>query len=281
MSDRQTPANPAQKSELAKRIVSALILAPLTLGAVYLGGYAYLALALIIGVLIAWEWSHIVIEQTPYRYALVLGFLVTLFGLLVFFDTLQAAAMAAPLFFLVAFFNAPQGKRLWMIGGLAYAALPVMGLVLLRKDPEFGLTAVMFILLLVWACDTAAFFAGRAIGGPKLAPTISPGKTWAGFFGGVAASALVGISAGYMVSLASPLTLGLVAAFLGAVSQGGDLLESAIKRHFKIKDSGNLIPGHGGIMDRLDGVIAAIVVACLLGMAKLGPQLAAKGVLIW
>ena len=281
MADRQTSANPAPKSELAKRIVSALILAPLTLGAVYLGGYAYLALALIIGVLIAWEWSHIVIEQTPYRHALVLGFLVTLLGLLVFLDTLQAAAMAAPLFFLVAFFNAPQGKRLWMIGGLAYAALPVMGLVILRKDPEFGLIAVMFILLLVWACDTAAFFAGRAIGGPKLAPTISPGKTWAGFFGGVAASGLVGISAGYMVSLASPLTLGLVAAFLGAVSQGGDLVESAIKRHFKIKDSGNLIPGHGGIMDRLDGVIAAIVVACLLGMAKLGPQLAAKGVLIW
>jgi phosphatidate cytidylyltransferase len=84
-----------------------------------------------------------------------------------------------------------------------------------------------------------------------------------------------------MVPLASPLTLGLVAAFLGAVSQGGDLVESAIKRSFKIKDSGNLIPGHGGIMDRLDGVIAAIVVACLLGMAKLGPQLAAKGVLIW
>jgi len=207
--------------------------------------------------------------------------LVILFGLISFAGTLEAVAMAAPLFFLVAFLNAPRGKRWWMIGGLAYAALPVMGLVILRKDPEFGLAAVMVILLLVWACDTAAYFVGRSIGGPKLAPRISPGKTWSGFFGGVAASGLVGITAGYMVTLASPLTLGLVAAFLGAVSQGGDLVESAIKRYFSIKDSGNLIPGHGGIMDRLDGVIAAIIVACLLGMAKLGPQSAAKGMLIW
>lgn len=281
MADQQTVPTPTRKNELAKRIISAAILAPLTLGAVYLGGYAYLALVLIIGVLLAWEWTHIVIDKTPYRYALVLAFFVILFVLLAHFGNLQGVAMAAPLFFLVAFLNAPKDKRWWMIGGLAYATLPVLSLLILRNDPEFGLAAVVIILALVWACDTAAYFAGRAIGGPKLAPKISPGKTWAGFIGGVAASGLVGVSAGFIVPQASPVMLGLVAACLGAVSQGGDLGESAIKRYFNIKDSGNLIPGHGGIMDRLDGVIAAIVVACLLGMAKLGPLAAAKGVLIW
>jgi phosphatidate cytidylyltransferase len=268
-------------SELIKRVVSTIVLVPLALAGVYLGGYVFLAFALIIGVLIAWEWSHIVLDKSPYRSALILAFFVVFLGMLVFAGSLQYAILSAPLFMLVVFLNAPKGKQWWMVAGLAYAALPVMGLILLRKDPIFGLAAVMVIFLLVWACDTAAYFTGRAIGGPKLSPGISPGKTWAGFVGGVTASGLVGISAGFLVAPASPLMLGSFAAFLGAVSQGGDLVESAIKRYFGIKDSGNLIPGHGGILDRLDGVIAAVVVACLIGMAKLGPQGAAKGVLIW
>lgn len=115
MADQQTVPTPTRKNELAKRIISAAVLAPLTLGAVYLGGYAYLALVLIIGVLLAWEWTHIVIDKTPYRYALVLALFVVLFALLAHFGNLQGVAMAAPLFFLVAFLNAPRKAQVWRL----------------------------------------------------------------------------------------------------------------------------------------------------------------------
>jgi phosphatidate cytidylyltransferase len=154
-----------------------------------------------------------------------------------------------------------------------------IGLLILRLTPE-GLHAVLVVLAVVWATDTGAFFAGRGIGGAKLAPQISPNKTWAGAIGGlivgVIAGAVVAIIAG--VPISAPLVI--ITALLSVVSQAGDLFESWVKRMFGAKDSGTIIPGHGGLMDRVDGLATAAGVAALIGWLHAGPNVAI-GLLQW
>jgi phosphatidate cytidylyltransferase len=147
-----------------------------------------------------------------------------------------------------------------LLAGLVYTALSVLGLGWLRSDPASGRPALLFLLALVWSSDVGAYAAGRLIGGPRLAPAISPGKTWSGAAGGLVATLVVGaIAAALWHGPAGPAML--AAAVLGVAAQLGDLLESAVKRHFGVKDSGRLIPGHGGLLDRLDGLMAAALVA--------------------
>jgi phosphatidate cytidylyltransferase len=136
----------------------------------------------------------------------------------------------------------------------------------LRALPGEGLQTLFWVLALVWAVDTGAYFAGRAIGGPKLAPRISPNKTWAGLGGGVAAALLVGIAAAALTG-AKALPLAFISAGLAFVEQAGDLMESAIKRRFNAKDAGRLIPGHGGLLDRVDGLIATLLAVAALTLA--------------
>jgi phosphatidate cytidylyltransferase len=158
--------------------------------------------------------------------------------------------------------------------GVLYVGVAGLALIWLRADGIAGRMNVLFLLLVVWASDIGAYLVGRALGGPKLAPTISPGKTWSGAAGGLLAAAAVGLAIALSAS-GLPGWTTLVAGALGVVSQGGDLLESAIKRRFGVKDSGRLIPGHGGLLDRLDGVLAAAPMAALLA-AALG-----RGVHLW
>ncbi len=147
-----------------------------------------------------------------------------------------------------------------LLAGLAYAGLAVLALASLRALPGVGRPAMIFLLAVVWSSDIGAYLAGRLIGGPKLAPRISPGKTWSGAAGGVAAVLAVGVAAAALWPVpAAPVVA--AAAVLGVAAQAGDLLESAVKRHFGVKDSGRLIPGHGGLLDRLDGLMAAGLVA--------------------
>jgi phosphatidate cytidylyltransferase len=164
---------------------------------------------------------------------------------------------------------------LTLLAGWLYVAVGAGSLHSLRSDPVAGLADVLFLLVVVWSSDIGAYVVGRLVGGPKLAPAISPGKTWSGAAGGLACAMLVGL----LVSRAfapGPATHALVvAAGLSVASQLGDLLESALKRHFGVKDSSRLIPGHGGVFDRLDGVLAAAPMAQLLAMV-LGP-----GVELW
>jgi phosphatidate cytidylyltransferase len=136
----------------------------------------------------------------------------------------------------------------------------------LRSDLQYGFAVVVFLLLVVWATDTLAFVFGRSIGGPKLWPSVSPNKTWAGFIGGVSSSAFVGAVFAFTVPGASSWKLAVIALVLGMIAQAGDLAESALKRHFNVKDAGALIPGHGGLMDRLDGFVAVAVVAALYAL---------------
>lgn len=167
------------------------------------------------------------------------------------------------------------GAHRWaaLAAGLPYIGATALALLWLRTDPVSGFRAVLFVLLVVWASDIGAYAAGRALGGPRLAPAISPGKTWSGAAGGLVAAALVGLALGGSGGrLAGAL---LAALLLGLASQAGDLLESAIKRGFGVKDSGSLIPGHGGLFDRLDGLLAAAPVAAVLAM------LAGRGVVFW
>ncbi|WP_162501525.1 phosphatidate cytidylyltransferase, partial [Methylobacterium crusticola] len=170
----------------------------------------------------------------------------------------------------------PAAGRIWAPASLACGAVVALVPVLLRDDPRIGIAGPLWLFGVVWTTDVAAYFTGRALGGPKLWPAVSPKKTWSGFCGGLAAATLLGgaVAAGARhlgATEALPLAPALALSALGSVlSQGGDLAESALKRAYGAKDSGRLIPGHGGVMDRLDGFLA---VAALAGALLIGRSL--------
>ena len=156
-----------------------------------------------------------------------------------------------------------SGKPLWLFAGAFYICLPCAALIWLRNDSFSGMITILWIFAIVWSADSAAYIAGRAIGGPKLAPRISPKKTWAGFIGGIGFASIVG--GGFALYWdGSPLNLALWSGAVAIASQAGDLLESIIKRHFGVKDSSQLIPGHGGVLDRVDALIIASLAVALL-----------------
>jgi len=159
---------------------------------------------------------------------------------------------------------------IWSVSGVAYIALPCLALIWLRGQAEAGRISVLWLVLSVWATDIGAYIAGRLIGGPKLAPRISPNKTWAGLGGGMAGAALVGVGTAWMTGLASMPALALAGLALAVAEQAGDLVESAWKRHFHVKDSGSLIPGHGGLLDRVDGLLFVALGAAMMALLNRG-----------
>jgi phosphatidate cytidylyltransferase len=170
--------------------------------------------------------------------------------------------------------------QLWIAVGIVYAALMVIAPVVLRADAALGFIAVVFLFAVVWSTDILGYFAGRAFGGPKLMPAVSPKKTWSGAIAGAAGAVVVaGLLAGWLGF--DPVPIGGVALALSIFSQGGDLLESWIKRRFGAKDASHIIPGHGGVMDRLDGFWAAALIAASIGLARGGIDAAASGLLLW
>src|SRR2546429_133121 len=171
-------------------------------------------------------------------------------------------------------------QRNWTATGFFYAASAELASVLLRLDSGNGFVALVFVLLVVWLTDIGGYFAGRGIGGPKLWPRVSPKKTWAGAIGGFLASLVVagGFAAFGLGKTGSLLLLG---AILSIASQLGDLLESAVKRRFGVKDSSHIIPGHGGLMDRLDGFVAAVVLAAFFGFLRGGVDGVGRGLMVW
>jgi phosphatidate cytidylyltransferase len=179
----------------------------------------------------------------------------------------------------IAFSTVHRGMAFWPLAGLAYAALPAASLVWLRSDHALGVVAVLFVFAVAWTTDTGSYIAGRLIGGAKLAPRISPSKTWSGFVIGASIPALVGIAFAAAIEETSALTLALIAVVLALSCQAGDLLESAAKRHFRVKDASQLIPGHGGLLDRIDGLLLAAVVAALIALHD--PASPGRGLLIW
>ena len=229
------------RSNLALRIVSSLVLAPLALVAAWLGGLLFVLFWVITASIVLWEWVRLVVSAKLRGFALI--------------D--------------------------WLAAGIAYAAVLLFAPLILRRDPALGFAAIAFLFAVVWATDIAAYFAGRAIGGPKLWPAVSPKKTWAGAIGGTLGGIAAGALTVTLFGLPVPPMLLLVACLLSVVAQAGDLLESAIKRHFGAKDAGSIIPGHGGLMDRLDGFLTAAAAAAMVGLIRGGMEAPARGLLIW
>jgi phosphatidate cytidylyltransferase len=178
--------------------------------------------------------------------------------------------------------TATHGRGSWVASGVPYAGAMGLAPIYLRSDGELGFIAIIFLFAVVWTTDIAAYFVGRAAGGPKLAPRLSPNKTWSGAIGGLVGAAAAALLVLY-VSGAGHGYIGIIviALALSVAGQAGDLFESAVKRRFGAKDAGSLIPGHGGLMDRLDGFVAAAVLACLIGLVRSGGDAPARGLLIW
>jgi phosphatidate cytidylyltransferase len=253
-------------------------MAVLAIAAVVIGGWSFVLFWAGAAIGVYWEWNsmvagHIKVPLLAGGAALVLAGAAAGSGHLGYATAAVAAGAIA-----VAVV-APR-RRAWSAVGVLYAGVLVLAPVVLRRDRQYGLAALFFLFAVVWATDILGYFVGRLIGGPKLAVHISPKKTWSGAFGGAVGAVAAGAGfmsvAGYAVG--SPAS---TAFLLSIVSQGGDLLESAVKRRFGVKDASHVIPGHGGLMDRLDGFLAAAGVAALIGIVRGGPDAAAQGLLVW
>lgn len=273
------PAGPQPApSNLVLRVLAALVLAPLAVALAYAGGWLWALLVTLVSIGLFAEWLTVVGASSV---ALTGAGTITIatMGFCVTFGALKTAVITGCIGGAIVMLIA-RGKFVWAATGFAYASAALLASILVRKDLVNGFSALMFVLLVVWATDIGGYFAGRSIGGPKLWPRVSPKKTWAGALGGFAASLVVaaGFAAG---GIGKAVPLLLVSAVLSVVSQLGDLFESAVKRRFGVKDSSHLIPGHGGLLDRLDGFVAAILAAWIIGFVRHGVHSAGSGLMVW
>ncbi len=250
-------AAPRARDTLALRVASAAVLAPLALFVSWAGGPVFAGLIAFLCVLMAFEWARMVEgeDTSAVFYALAAA-------------GAAALTLAAAGFYPYAFLAAAAGgagafagskrQRGWAAFGAAFFIAPAVALLWLRQENEAGAGLTLLLFAIVWAADTGGYAGGRLVGGPKLSPSISPAKTWAGAAGGLVFGALA-------AALAAPALLGwpadgfalAVGGGLGVASIIGDMAESAIKRRFGVKDMSGFIPGHGGVLDRLDGMIFA------------------------
>jgi phosphatidate cytidylyltransferase len=276
-------AEPRKWPDLSMRIASAIVLIPIVLGITWVGSIWYGLLVASMAVFMAIEWSKLVHDSRPVQLALhVIAAIAA--ALLPFITGAWLALSGIAVLWAASVFHrrltsAPQ--TLWSVVGIPYIALSALSVVLLRNDTQFGLVAVYWLLFVVWGADTLAYFAGRTLGGPKLLPRISPKKTWAGLAGAVIGGILCSALFAWVAGLESLLWLCWIGALLAVVEQAGDFFESALKRKAGVKDSGTLIPGHGGMLDRVDGLVAAGIVAALIGGVRSGFSAPAAGILIW
>ena len=205
-------------TQLKKRVISALVMLPIALGIIYVGGFLFDALLVVVATLMAFEWLKMS-EKHP-------------------------------------------KERFWQLTGILYICLPIISLIYIRSS-EHGLAHILYLMGVIWLTDSSAYFAGSYFGGPKIAPSISPKKSYSGMIGGFLGALIFGMLYLHFVEtrIASHFSVTLLVCFLG---QAGDLAESALKRHFGVKDSSNLIPGHGGVLDRVDSLVFAAPVLAFM-----------------
>ncbi len=251
-------------SGMRLRALSAIVLAVPVLVAVYLGRPVFDVAIGLVALVMAFEWDRLcaggasVPRRDTASWTLVV--VVAVIAVLAVCGLHGPAVWAVPAGF-AALYAVARGidrrASLLLASGSLYIGLPLVALIWLRQTPDYGMVTVFWLLAVVWATDTAALFVGRAIGGPKLAPLISPNKTWAGFVGGLLGALLVSAAAGWWHGAAALWPLVIAGVALSLVAQAGDLLESRIKRYLDVKDSGSVIPGHGGLFDRVDALLTA------------------------
>jgi phosphatidate cytidylyltransferase len=264
----------AAGSELRARVISSVVLIPVALAAGIMGGVPFALLVAAFGAIALWEWTTMagVLEPAWLRFAAAICLVAGLLPL-VFVQPAWPLGVIAALALSLLVLGRRSRPFLWTGLGLLYVGVPCAAFILLREAEPWGWAAVLFILLAVWATDIGAYFGGRSIGGPKLWPRVSPKKTWSGAVTGMLTACVTGGLTVWLTRTGGAATGVLLAVPLSAASQAGDLFESGMKRHFGVKDSGQIIPGHGGVLDRLDGLFAAAALAWLIAATGLGGDL--------
>ena len=275
-------------SDLRTRVISALVMVAAAVAALVWGGAPFILFWLAAAIAMNWEWQKLVGEDRRLprvvigaaalaiacAFAAQNGPDIALFVLIA--GALAVCALAAP------------GLRLWAGAGIFYAGALIVSIAIIRPpfpaiiEPPYNLRAILWLFAVVWGTDVMAYFGGRLIGGPKLWPRVSAGKTWSGTLVGIFSGALLGLAVAAIKPAGPVAVVPLILAGLaaGAAAQAGDLLESSVKRRFGVKDSSQLIPGHGGVMDRLDGFVAAALFVSLLSVVR-GSATVAEGLFVW
>jgi len=271
-------------ADLSVRAAAAVVLAALALIAAWIGGFWFMALWFVGGAVALWEWQRLIGGERLWA-RIAVGALTLLAVAPLALHGAKSWTVAAMAIGAVAAGAAGgrSGRAVWTAAGVFYAAAILAAPTLLDASPAYGFAAILWLFAVVWGADTFAFLGGRLIGGPRLLPRVSPGKTWSGAIVGTFAGAVAGAVVGFLamhggVRLAPLFWLGVAAAIVGQI---GDLGESAMKRHFTVKDSSRLIPGHGGVLDRLDAFVAAAVFAALVGWARSDGVWIAAGLFRW
>jgi phosphatidate cytidylyltransferase len=261
------------------RVAAALVLAPLAIAAAYAGSWWWIAPVTLLAIGLFVEWLTVVGSAREKSVVAAGVVALAVAGLCLGFARVELALAALALGIAATALLSVRQRR-WTSAGFLYAGAAQMASVLVRFDPATGFIALVFVLLIVWVTDIGGYFAGRGIGGAKLWPRVSPNKTWAGAIGGFGASLVIALGFAAL-GLGRSWPLLMLAAVLSVVAQLGDLFESAVKRRFGVKDSSHIIPGHGGLMDRLDGYVAAIVLASIFGLLRGGVDGVGRGLMVW
>ena len=272
---------PLTASNLLLRVVSAAVLAPLALVAAYIGGLPFALFWGIAALVVLWEWMTLVVGPNYRLLVLSCAAAIAVADFLAWLGRPVTALFMVGLGALAGAIFAPGERRLWVLAGTGYAGGMVLAPVFLRADAGFGFAMIVLLFSIVWTTDVLGYFAGRAFGGPKLWPSVSPKKTWSGAICGTVGAVVVALLVAAQFGSFDRIAIIAVALLLSIMAQAGDLFESWVKRQFDAKDSSHIIPGHGGVMDRLDGFWAAAVVGCVVGLLRDGFDEPARGLLIW
>ena len=271
----------APTNNLVLRIASAAVMAPLALFTAYLGDWPFALFWGLAAIAVLWEWTTLVAGPSHRLMLSACGSAIAVAALVAWHGRPIAAILVVGLGALAALIFAPRERRLWITAGIGYAGSMLLAPMLLRADDVDGFLAMVLLFAIVWTTDVLGYFAGRAFGGPKLMPVVSPKKTWSGAIAGTLGAMIVAVLVASQFGPFNKTAIASVALLLSVVAQLGDLLESWVKRQFGAKDASHLIPGHGGVMDRLDGFWAAALVGCLVGLLRGGFDGAARGLLVW
>ena len=266
-------------SDLKPRVAAAAVMGGLALATAWIGGFIFAVFWWLASVVVLWEWQRLIGGARLAERVALGGLFIGTAALFALHNSILGVVAALVLCAGGVGWLAGRGAATWAGVGALYAGALVAGVTLLRISPSYGLAAILWIFAVVWGADVAAYFAGRTIGGPKLWPSVSPGKTWSGAIVGALAGAVLGLMLTAWTNQIMPLFwLGLATAIVSAL---GDLFESALKRRFGVKDSSGLIPGHGGLMDRLDAFVAASVFAAVVAGFNARSSFIAGGLFQW